>query len=260
MSGRAAAIMLALGILLASLITGCRADVAVDVTVDRDGSGTVEVTIVVDSDVVAQIADLPGQLRTDDLAAAGWALTNPVRLSDGGMRLTASKEVPSADQFGEVLAEIHPDLFPQAELDVRRSFGTTRYVWSSALDRTVGFDVFGDPEVASLLGGEAFGVPVEELEARTGGPLEDAVNVSFTVTMPDGTTTTFDGGPLGADEVDEIGSTATVVDRAAVAEHDRAEDLRRAVALWAAAAGVWMIVVAGAAWLWLRRHRRGRAG
>ena len=240
----------------AVFVAGCRADVGVDVVVAEDGSGTVTVTVGVDEAVVSEVNELALQLRTDDLVSAGWQVAEPVEGPDGGLVLQATKEVPSAEQFGAVLAEIHPVLFPAAELDLRRSFASTRYVWSSTVDRTVGFETFGDPEVADLLGGLLFGVPLDVLAGRAGGPLEEAVTVSFTLTMPDGTTTTVDASTLGAPETDEVSATAVVVDTEARAERDRAEDLRHSFALMSAAVGAWILAVAGAVWLVLWRRRR----
>jgi hypothetical protein len=236
------------------VLAGCRADVAVDVTVEPDGSGTVTVTVDVDAEVVAQTVDLPTQLRTADLEAAGWTVAEPEPLDGGGMRLTATKEVPSAEQFGAVLAEIHPDLFPTGELEVRRTFGTTRYLWTSTIDRTVTVDVFGDESVAPLLDGFLFGVAPEELVTRAGGPLEDAVTVAMTVTLPDGTMVASEAAPLGAESPDELRRSMTIVDDEAIEERDREERLRSAVPLVVAIGAVIWAAVAGGLWWWRRRH------
>ena len=238
-------------------LAGCRADVGVDVVVAEDGSGTVTVTVEVDQAVVDQVNELELQVRTDDLVAAGWQVAEPVDGPDGGLVLQATKEVPSAGQFGPVLAEIHPLLFPSAELDMRRSFASTRYLWTSTLDRTVSFEAFGDPEVADLLGGFLFGVPLDVLAGRAGGPLDEAVTVSFSLSMPDGTTTPVDAATLGAAEADQVSASALVVDAQARSERERADYLRQYFALMAAAVGAWLVVVAGVVWFLLRRrHRR----
>jgi len=243
-------------LLLAALVivAGCRADVAVDVTVEPDGSGTVTVTADVDADVVAQIVDLPAQLRTGDLVAAGWTVAEPQTLEGGGMRFRATKEVPSAEQFGAVLAEVHPALFPAGELDLRRTFGTSRYLWSSTIDRTITVDAFGDESIAPLLDGFLFGVAPEELVNRAGGPLEDAVTVAMTVTLPDGTTVASEAAPLGADAPEELRRSTTIVDDEAIEERDREERLRGAVPLVVAVGAIFWAAIAGGLWWWRRRR------
>jgi hypothetical protein len=236
------------------VLAGCRADVVVDVAIEPDGSGTVTVTVDVDADVVAQIVDLPTQLRTADLEAAGWTVAEPVPLEGGGMRFTASKDVPSAEQFGAVLAEIHPALFPAGELELRRTFGTSRYLWSSTLDRTITVDAFGDESIAPLLDGFLFGVAPEELVNRAGGPLEDAVTVAMTVTLPDGTTVASEAAPLGADAPDELRGTTEIVDEEAIDERDREERLRAAVPLVVAIGAILWAAVAAGLWWWRRRR------
>jgi hypothetical protein len=236
------------------VVAGCRADVAVDVTIEPDGSGTVTVTVDVDADVVAQIVDLPAQLRTGDLEAAGWTVAEPAPLEGGGLRFSASKDVPSAEQFGAVLAEIHPALFPAAELDLRRTFGTSRYLWSSTLDRTITVDAFGDQSIAPLLDGFLFGVAPEELVARAGGPLEDVVTVAMTVTLPDGTTVASEAAPLGADAAEELRRTTEIVDEEAIEERDREERLRATVPLVVAIGALIWAAVAGGLWWWRRRR------
>jgi hypothetical protein len=224
------------------------------VTVEADGSGTVAVTVDVDAEVVAQIVDLPGRLRTDDLAAAGWTVAEPEPLEGGGLRFSATKDVPSAEQFGAVLAEVHPALFPASELELRRTFGTSRYLWTSTIDRTITVDAFGDESVAPLLDGFLFGVAPDELVNRAGGPLEDAVTVAMTVTLPDGTTVASEAAPLGADAPDELRRTTVIVDDEAIDERDREERLRSAVPLVVAVAAIWWAAIAAGLWWWRRRR------
>jgi hypothetical protein len=75
------------------LLAGCRADVTVSIAADDDGSGLVEVQVVLDAEAVDRLDDLES-FQTDDLTDAGWTVTDPVDLEDGGVRLRASKPYP----------------------------------------------------------------------------------------------------------------------------------------------------------------------
>lgn len=232
---------------------GCRADVVVTVDVADDGSGEVTVVADFDAEVVAQVSDLRSQLRLDDLEAAGWSVSEPEQLEGGGLRVQVSRPVDDAAGFATALSEIHPELFPDTELELRTGFGTTRYLWRSTVDRSIGVDAFGDPEVAEVLGGELFGVPVDVLAERAGGPVEEMVSVDLVVRLPGGAERTLGAGQLGTAAA-ELRLTDSLIDEEAVDERSRAERLGNSVPLVVAIAGVWWVVLVGGVWLWRRRR------
>ena len=58
------------------MLASCRLDAAVDVFVEDDGRGTVEVAATVDPDALERIGgDLGAVLEADDLEAAGWEVS-----------------------------------------------------------------------------------------------------------------------------------------------------------------------------------------
>ncbi len=59
------------------LLSACQVDTEVTVQVDDGGSGHVVVDVALDAEAVAQVPGLSDELRTDDLAAAGWAVEGP---------------------------------------------------------------------------------------------------------------------------------------------------------------------------------------
>ena len=244
---------LLISVAVVALVAGCRADVAVTVDVAPDGSGTVAVTVDFDADVVAHVSDLRSQLRLDDVEAAGWVVDEPVELDGGGLRVRATRPVADAAGFASALAEVHPALFPDTELELRRTFATTRYLWRSTVDRSLGVEAFGDPGLTAVLGGELFGLPLDVLTERAGGPLEEMVTVDVAVQLPGGAARSLGAAPLGT-SADELRLTDSVADRAALDERSRSERLRNAVPLVLAIGAVWWVVLVGAVWLWRRRR------
>jgi len=59
------------------LLSSCRVDSIVSITVERDGSGTLDVLVTADSDIVKQVPRLSTDLDFSDMVAAGWKVTGP---------------------------------------------------------------------------------------------------------------------------------------------------------------------------------------
>ena len=107
---------------LAMLLSACRVDVVVEIVVGEDGSGTVTVEATFDADAVAAMPDLEALLRLDDLEAAGWQLEGPAA-ADSVVTVTATKDVPSAGQFQQVLDEIAgPGVFDDVTITADSAF------------------------------------------------------------------------------------------------------------------------------------------
>jgi hypothetical protein len=64
-------LLVVLVVVAAVALTGCRLDVGVDVAVREDGSGIVAVTAEADAELLAQAPGALGDLRLDDVRAAG---------------------------------------------------------------------------------------------------------------------------------------------------------------------------------------------
>src|SRR5690606_17365433 len=92
---------------LVLLVSGCRMTVDVNVTVEEDGSGAVEVVLGFDEDALEQVGgDLSAVLATDDLLAGGWAIDGPVAEADGFTRVRVSKPFGTPEEAAVVFAEI----------------------------------------------------------------------------------------------------------------------------------------------------------
>lgn len=238
---------LLLAVALVVVLAGCRAELTVDVVVDADGSGTVVVTLDVDADAVAEVPELAGGLRADDLTAAGWTLERP-QVTDGA-RLVATKPFGSPDALAAVLAEIDgPDgVIAGSSLVVEQGIDQRSYVASITVDPDRELADLSDDEVATLLDGAPLGRDVDEI---TDADLSVVVRVS--VPGADPVERRFGAGDPGG----EVAVEGVVVDDEALALRDDAADQRDLARTVMLALGVlWVLVLL---WWWLGRRRARR--
>ncbi|MDH3707563.1 MAG: HAD-IA family hydrolase, partial [Acidimicrobiia bacterium] len=175
---RLVGLMAALALTL--VLSACQLDAVVEVTVDDDGSGVVEVGVALDDEAVERAGDLEQLLAVDDLAAAGWSVTAPAIEADGLTWVRASKPFGGPDQLSGVLAEVSP-IFDLA-LDREHRFGQTSLSLDGTIDVSDGIDALGDQQLQQLFGSAA-GLDVTALEGEI-GPLAETTQLRFVVTMP----------------------------------------------------------------------------
>ena len=159
-----------------------------DVSVDDDGSGAVEVVVALDRDAARRVPGLEDQLEVDDLEAAGWDVSGPSRVRGGGVEIRATKAFASLDELAAVVAEVSGRDGPLSDLSVERdraAFGDTWRVRGEA-DLRNGLEAFGDAGLRERLGGSSLGMSAEELERAAGRPLSDAVRFRVTTDLPGG--------------------------------------------------------------------------
>ena len=167
---------------------GCRVDVGMDVHVDDDGSGRVEVVVALDQDAARRVPGLEEQLQVEDLEAAGWRVDGPVEVDEGGVEVRASKGFTSLDHLRRVVAEVSGEQGPLSELVVERdraAFGARWRVEGEA-DLREGLEAFGDAGLRERLGGSSLGMSEDELERAAGRPLPEAVHFRVTADLPGG--------------------------------------------------------------------------
>jgi len=173
--------------LIALFAAGCNAAVSVDVDVVDDGSGTVTVAAEFDAAAIEAVPELRSSLRLDDLPNADWVVTGPSSTTDGGVRVTAEKPFETLEQLPAVLDEIAgpaAGIFTDFEIVRERTFARTTYALSGRIDPTINLNQLSDAEVQGLLG-EPLGRSVSEIEAIAGVPLNETIEMTFTVTLPD---------------------------------------------------------------------------
>jgi hypothetical protein len=165
------------------VLTACRLDAAVDVVVEDDGRGTVEVAATLDPDAMERIGgDLSAVLEADDLEAAGWEVSTSEPTE---VRLRRPFEDPA--EANAILAGLSGPDGPLRGLAVAEdtSFARTEWSFDGTIDLSAGIAAFGDAALAEVLDGEAVGLSEAELEAELGHPLSEALGVAVSVRLPD---------------------------------------------------------------------------
>jgi len=173
--------------LVALIASACQVDAVIDVVVTEDGSGTVTLTAAFDEEIVEAAPELLDGLRTDDLAASGWTVDGPRRAESGGsVIVSANKAFLSPDDLAGVLDEIAGEntLFSDFEVERTRSFARTTYDVTGQIDPQISLAEFGDSGITGLVG-NPLGLSLAELAAAANRPLEETVNLTFTITLPD---------------------------------------------------------------------------
>lgn len=163
------------------VMSGCRVETAVNVTIDRDGAGIVDVVVTADAELAAAAPGLAEDFRADDLRAAGWSVDGPTPTDDGGLRVTISRPFTTPEEATAILRQVSGDDGPLRGLSVVQSATRTRIattVTGSLLVPDVG--AFADAGLVEAIGTE----PYEQVLAERGLTLPQAVGLSFTVTMP----------------------------------------------------------------------------
>jgi hypothetical protein len=192
--------LLLLGALVAVTATACQVRTTVAVDVVEDGSGTVTVAVGLDADALRRVpdvdddgrstaADLGGLVRTDDLAAAGWQVSEPTgsAADDGFVWIRATKPFGTPEEAGEVLGEITGTDGPLRDLRVGRddSFARSHFTFEGTADLSGGLEAFGDEGLAGALQGEALGQDASAIEEELGLPLAEMFTLEISAELPD---------------------------------------------------------------------------
>lgn len=224
-SGRPSRLVL-LGVLVVLTASACQVRTTVAVDVAKDGSGKVTVAVGLDADALRRLpdldddgrsttADLTRLVRTDDLAAAGWHLSEPVgSAADGGfVWIRATKPFGTPEEAGRVLGEVTGRDGPLRDLRVDRhdSVGRTRFTFEGTADLSGGLEAFGDEGLAAALEGEVLGQDPSTIEAELGRPLSEMLSLEVSADLPGDSKATAWTPELGGEPV-EMAATGTVRD------------------------------------------------
>jgi hypothetical protein len=241
------------GLLL--LVGGCRLQLDVDVAVEEDGSGSVEVVVGVDRDGIDRIGgDLGAVLALDDLAAAGWAVDGPDAEDDGFTRVRFRKSFANPDEAAGIFREVAGEDGPFQDFAVTRqtSFARTEWGFEGRVDFAGGLEAFGDDGLAAELDGEPLGQTVEEIEEQLGEALSRMIQVRVGVRLP-GDVSSNATTKAGNGAVWQVGFGEGTVDMEASGEEQRTSTL---VGVGVAAAGVVLLLLYGLVRLAMRSSQR----
>jgi hypothetical protein len=241
------------------LASACEVQTRVQVTVEEDGSGLVEVAVGLDREALAQVPDLDGSgasdvtdlvalIRTDDLEAAGWRVQEPGEAGSDMTWIRVSKPFGTPAEADAILAEVSGPSGPLRDMRVSRStgFASTELSFTGTADLSGGLEAFGDSGLAQALDGEPLGEDAAQIEQRLGSPLADALRVDVVVELPGGGTERW--SPRLGEPAERLAASGSVRDWP--------------VLLLTVLAGLCIVAaVAAAAWLLvIEPRRRGEGG
>lgn len=163
------------------LLTGCRVDIAVDVTMVQNGSGTVVVTVTADAQLVEQAPGLAADLRLDDLTAAGWTTDGVVGTPDGGLSIELKHTFDTPGQATALIASLNGPDGPFEAVSFTRDAHTSeieyRILGRAKVDGLTGFT---DADLVDAVGATPY---VDEIEAADLSP-DEAVGMTFSAQLP----------------------------------------------------------------------------
>lgn len=164
------------------VLAGCNVDTSVTLNVEPNGSGTVSVTVILDSDALAKAPGIKDDLRVADLEADGWTVDGPDETDDGGLRLVVRHSFDTPQQATTLLGAINGDKGPLHEMALTRSGKDADSQWNLAgrLEINGGLEAFIDSATLQSLGVTPYAEQVED----SGLDLGAAVTLRFVAALP----------------------------------------------------------------------------
>jgi hypothetical protein len=183
-----------------AVLAGCKVDADLTITTRGDGTGTVEMEIILDAEAVARVeADgrtLDTAFSLDDLRSAGWEISPWTRAEDGSAAIVFTHGYSGEDELEQRIDELvgPTNLVRDVELTRQRGILRDRDELSVDVDlRAVGAGIQADPELAAAL--QASGLDVATLDEQLEAELREALTLDVTVEVPGGRTETVSVGP-----------------------------------------------------------------
>jgi hypothetical protein len=177
--------------LVVFVAAGCRVQIDTKVDVGLDGKGTITQGIGFDDAALKRVGDPARALRADDLVQAGWEVDAASKEGDlTWIRVHHTFETP--EEGTALLAQLSGPDGPYRDMLITRSDGffSTSVKVTGEVDTTAGLAMFGDPQLATTLGGDASGGLLAKIQAEENAPPESMVDLDFVVTAG-GTTKTY---------------------------------------------------------------------
>ena len=240
------------------MLSSCKVDQSISLTVNPNGSGTVRVEVTADKAIVEAVPTLAQDVRTDDLVKAGWDVDGPTATNTGGLRVELRRKFSTPNEATKIIAQISEAKGPLHKIALARSGKDTNSVWNLTgwVEVNGGLDAFVDDTTRELLGTTPYAADVSE----AGLDLGDAINITFTAQLPgeiDSTTGLQNDGavtwrvPMDGSRVD-VATTSTHVAVASSISRVARPVLLALLVLWIVASLILLLLVANA------RNRRPR--
>ena len=163
-------------------LAACRVDTMVHVAVRPDGSGTITVTAVADSELVSKTPGLAEDLRFADVKNAGWQVEGPTKTDAGGLQVAVTHPFASPEEATALLRTLNGADGPLHDVTVTRT-ATKRQVvtgLTGSLKVTNGLAAFADPDVLAAIGGSPYAKDLTALKLTPA----DVLTFTFTADLP----------------------------------------------------------------------------
>ena len=163
-------------------LAACRVDTMVHVAVRPDGSGTITVTAVADSELVSKTPGLAEDLRFADVKNAGWQVEGPTKTDAGGLQVVVTHPFASPEEATALLRSLNGADGPLHDVTVTRT-ATKRQVvtgLTGSLKVTNGLAAFADPDVLAAIGGSPYAKDLTALKLTPA----DVLTFTFTADLP----------------------------------------------------------------------------
>lgn len=162
-----------------AFLTACRVDVAVDVTVEPDGTGSMTVTATADAELVERVPTIADDLVLDDIAEAGWVIDGPTATPDGGLVVVFTHDFSGAAEATNLLKSLGPP-FNEPQLGRGEAGDVTTNTLTGKFGLPGGFAAFADSDLISAVGDVPFSA---EFEAAGATP-ENSMSAVIRATLP----------------------------------------------------------------------------
>ena len=187
-SSRTRRIAAATTVLLATLLSSCRVDTNIGLSVKPNGSGDVTVEVLADADVVTQAPGLDTDLRLDDVRTSGWKTDGPEKRDDGGMRLVLTHPFDNPVEATAILNQLNGPKGPLKAIVLARTGKDNDSTWdfTGQLAINGGTEAFIDDATLELIGAAPYAGDIR----RSGQELGQAIGVTLRVSLPGDIVTT----------------------------------------------------------------------
>jgi len=186
---------------LAVVLAGCNVNTRVDVTLRRDGTGTLRTTVTFDSDAVLKMGGATALAQTiplNDLRKADWKISKWARSTNGAQAISLTHEFFDERELVQLIGDLAGPrgILQNPKVTHDRGWFSNRDRLQIVVDmRSPEVDIVGDPALAARL--RAAGTDPVKLQAQLVAELKTALHVSVVLRLPNGHLKTYDA-PTGS--------------------------------------------------------------
>ena len=171
------------------LVSACRVDTTVDLTVQPNGSGRITLTARADREVVQKAPGLAADLRFDDAEKAGWVNDRVGNGTDGSLEVVLHHDFTDIATANAILRTINGTNGPLHDVAVQRTANADEVNTSvgGVLRVDGGLDAFADPKALTAIGGTPYAADIAAANMKPA----DAVGITVVVHLPGAKTATY---------------------------------------------------------------------